>query len=308
MAARRPTAPSATSNAAFAAAPVKIDAIYTTPYQHQAPMEPHATMAVWEGPMLTVHTAAQLTTSPQEGLARTLNIPKENVRIITRYVGGGFGSKLPYYVDATLAAIGARMLRRPVKVAMTRPQLFHITTHRTASEQRVRLGADRDGRLTAYGQDALVQCARFDTFTEPVCWRHACSMPRPTGLPAIAVAKLDLPRSDSMRAPGDAIGLLALECAMDELAETPRARSGRAAPAQRHADRSGAQPALLLAPSRRMLCAKARPASAGTSASPSRRACRDGRWLVGLGVASAIRGDLLQQRDRACASGERWPA
>src|SRR4029077_10640294 len=132
---------------AFANAPVKIDAIYTTPYQHHAPMEPHATMAAWEGEMLTVHTAAQLTTSPQEGLARTFNIPKENVRVITRYVGGGFGGKLPYYVDATLAAIGARMLGRPVKVALTRPQLFHTTTHRTASEQHLRLGADRDGRL-----------------------------------------------------------------------------------------------------------------------------------------------------------------
>src|SRR3954447_15646357 len=154
--------------AALAAAPVKVEAIYTTPYQNQAPMEPHATMAVWEGPMLTVHTAAQLTTSPQEGLARTFDIPKENVRVITRYVGGGFGNKLPYYVDATLAAIGARMLRRPVKVVMTRPQMFHTTTHRTASEQRVRLGADRDGRLTAYGQDALVQCARFDIYTDPV--------------------------------------------------------------------------------------------------------------------------------------------
>src|SRR5208337_4816512 len=154
---------------AFATAPVKIEAIYTTPYQNQAPMEPHATMAMWEGEMLTVHTAAQLTTSPQEGLARTFNIRKEDVRVITRYVGGGFGSKLPFYVDATLAAIGARIVRRPVKVALTRPQLFHMTTHRTASEQRLRLGADRSGRLTAYGQDALVQCARFDAYVEPVC-------------------------------------------------------------------------------------------------------------------------------------------
>src|SRR5262249_14007802 len=153
---------------AFAAAPVQIDAAYTTPYQHSAPMEPHASMAFWEGEMLTVCTAAQLTTSPLEGLARTLNIPPENVRIITRYIGGGFGNKLPYYVDATLAAISARMLRRPVKVAMTRPPLFHTTTHRSASEQRVRLGADRDGHLTAFGQDAVVQSARFDTFTEPV--------------------------------------------------------------------------------------------------------------------------------------------
>src|SRR3954470_12387651 len=124
---------------AFAQAPVAIEAIYTTPYQHQAPMEPHATMAAWEGPTLTVHTSAQLTTSPQQGLARTFNIRKEDVRIITRYVGGGFGSKLPYYFEATLAAMGARMLKRPVKVAMTRPQLFHMTSHRTASEQHLRL-------------------------------------------------------------------------------------------------------------------------------------------------------------------------
>ena len=114
---------------AFVAAPVKVDATYTTPYQHSTPMEPHATMAAWEGSSLTLHTAQQLTTSPQEGLARTLNIPKEDVRIITRYVGGGFGNKLPYFVDATLAAIGARMLRQPVKLAMTRPQMFHVTTH-----------------------------------------------------------------------------------------------------------------------------------------------------------------------------------
>jgi xanthine dehydrogenase YagR molybdenum-binding subunit len=160
---------------AFANAPVKVDAVYTTPYQAQTPMEPHATMASWDGPNLTVHTAAQLTASPQEGIARTLNIPKKNVRIITRYIGGGFGSKLPYYFDATLAAIGARMLRRPVKVAMTRPQLFHMTTHRSASEQHLRLGADRDGRLVAYGQDALVQTARFDI------GQHACYMLRPIG-------------------------------------------------------------------------------------------------------------------------------
>src|SRR6478672_121000 len=146
-------------DSAFASALVKIDAIYTTPYQNQSPMEPHATMAVWDGPKLTVHTAAQLTVSPQEGLARTLNIRKEDVRIITRYIGGGFGNKLPYYFEATLAAMGARMLKRPVKVAMTRPQLFHMTTHRSASEQRLRLGASPDGRLTAYGQDALVQAA-----------------------------------------------------------------------------------------------------------------------------------------------------
>src|SRR5882757_239767 len=277
---------------AFASAPVQIDAAYTTPYQCQAAMEPHATMAMWEGEMLTVHTAAQLTTSPQEGLARTFNIPKENVRVITRYVGGGFGSKLPYYVDATLAAIGARMLRRPVKVAMTRPQVFYTTTHRTASEQRVRLGANRDGRLTAYGQDALVHCARFDNFTEPVCGAARMLYAAPNRLTRHRRAKLDLPRSDSMRAPGEAIGLLALECAMDELAETLaidpvelRLRNDT----QTDPDRNKPFSSRHLAEALREGAARfgwdkrvAKPASV-----------RDGNWLIGLGVASAIRGDVL---------------
>lgn len=278
---------------AFASAPIKIDATYITPYQHQAPMEPHATMAVWDGPTLTVHSSQQLTTSPQEGLARTLNTRKEDVRVITRFVGGGFGGKLPYYFEATLAAIGARMLKRPVKVAMTRPQLFHMTTHRTASEQRVRLGANADGRLTAYGQDALVQTASFDRYVEPVMLAASTLYAAPNRLTRYRLAKLDLPRSDSMRAPGDAIGLMALECAMDELAErlqldpvelrvrndTQTDPENRLPFASRHLTDCLREGATRFGWSRRI----ARPASV-----------TDGRWLIGLGMASAVRGDILR--------------
>jgi xanthine dehydrogenase YagR molybdenum-binding subunit len=278
---------------AFAAAPVKIDRAYTTPYQHSAPMEPHASMAYWEGEMLTICTAAQLTTSPREGLARTLNIPPENVRIITRYIGGGFGNKLPYYVDATLAALGARMLRRPVKVAMTRPQVFNATTHRSASEQRLRLGADRDGRLTAYGQDAVVQSARFDTFTEPVSLAARSLYAAPNRLTRHRRAQLDLPRSDSMRAPGDAIGLLALECAMDELAEALaldpvelRLRNDTQIEPELHKPFSSRHLAEALREGATRFGWERRVAKPAS--------LREGRWLVGLGVASAIRGDLLK--------------
>jgi xanthine dehydrogenase YagR molybdenum-binding subunit len=200
---------------------------------------------------------------------------------------------LPHYVDATLAAIGARMLARPVKVAMTRPQVFFETTHRTASEQRVRLSADRDGRLTAYGQDARVACARFDDYTEPVCIAARMLYAAPNRLTRHRLAKLDLPPSDSMRAPGDAIGLLALECAMDELAEAlaidpvelrlrndtqvdPETNKPFSSRHLAHALREGAA---RFGWDRRV----AKPASV-----------RDGSWLVGLGVASAIRGDLLK--------------
>ena len=278
---------------AFTNAAVKIDATYATPYQHQAPMEPHATMAVWDGPKLTVHTAAQLTGSPQEGLARTFNIRKEDVQIITRYIGGGFGGKLPYYFEATLAAMGARILGRPVKVAMTRPQLFYMTTHRTASEQRLRLGADSNGRLTAYGQDALVQTASFDQYVEPVMLAARTLYAAPNRLTRHRLAKLDLPRSDSMRAPGDAIGLMALECAMDELAERLnidpvelRLRNDTQTDpehdrpfASRHLAECLRQGAVRFGWNKRI----AKPASVS-----------DGRWLIGLGVASAIRGDELR--------------
>jgi xanthine dehydrogenase YagR molybdenum-binding subunit len=278
---------------AFADAALKIDATYTTPYQHQAPMEPHATMAVWEGPKLTVHTSAQLTVSPQEGLARTFNMRKEDVRIITRYIGGGFGGKLPYYFEATLAAMGARILGRPVKVAMTRPQLFYMTTHRTASEQRLRLGADSNGRLTAYGQDALVQTASFDQYVEPVMLAARTLYAAPNRLTRHRLAKLDLPRSDSMRAPGDAIGLMALECAMDELAQrlnidpvelrlrndTQNDPEHDQPFASRHLAECLRQGAVRFGWNKRI----AKPASVS-----------DGRWLIGLGVASAIRGDELR--------------
>jgi xanthine dehydrogenase YagR molybdenum-binding subunit len=278
---------------AFADAPVKIDATYTTPYQNPAAMEPQATMAVWEGERLTVHTSAQLTTSPQEGLARTFNIRKENVRVITRYVGGGFGGKLPFHVDATLAAIGARLLGRPVKVAMTRPQVFNMTTHRTASEQRLRLGAERDGRLTAYGQDVLVECARFDAYAEPVCLAARMLYAAPNRLTRHRLAKLDLPRSDSMRAPGDAIGLLALECAMDEVADAlgldpVELRLRNDTPIDPEQNRPFASRHLTQA----LRVGAARFGWDKRAAKPG--SVRDGRWLVGLGVASAIRGDLLR--------------
>jgi xanthine dehydrogenase YagR molybdenum-binding subunit len=280
-------------NNAFTSAPVKIDATYTTPYQHQAPMEPHATMAAWNGEKLTVHMAAQLTASPQEGLARTLNMRKENVRVITRYIGGGFGGKLPYYFEATLAAMGAHILNRPVKVAMTRPQLFHMTTHRTASEQRLRLGANADGRLTAYGQDALVQTAGFDQYVEPVMLAARMLYAAPNRLTRHRLARLDLPRSDSMRAPGDAIGLMALECAMDELAE--KLSLDPVELRLRNDTQIDPEHQLPFASRHLAECLREGAARFGWNKRVARPASvADGRWLIGLGVASAVRSDALR--------------
>jgi xanthine dehydrogenase YagR molybdenum-binding subunit len=137
----------------FASAPVKIDVTYRTSYQHHNPMEPHAALAVWDGDHVTIYTGAQILANFRAGIANTLNIPPEQVRIISPFIGGGFGAKLIVHADTVLAALAARELRRPVKVALTRQQMFANAGHRAAMIHQVRLGASREGYLTAIGHD-----------------------------------------------------------------------------------------------------------------------------------------------------------
>src|SRR5690606_1786196 len=139
--------------AAFAAAPVKVDATYTTPDQAHAMMEPHATTAAWNGDELTLWTSNQMINWSRGDLAKTLGMPKEKVRLVSPFVGGGFGGKLFVRADAVLAALGARAAGRPVKVALSRPLMFNNTPHRPATIQRVRIGASRDGKITAIGHE-----------------------------------------------------------------------------------------------------------------------------------------------------------
>src|SRR5207237_9224059 len=124
----------------------------------------------------------------------------------------------PVCADAILAALAARELKRPVRVMLTRHQMFHVTTHRPASIQRVRLGAERDGTLTAIAHQSLSQSARADEFSEPIVSSTRSLYAAPNRLTSQRIAALDLPVADAMRAPGEAIGLLALEQAIDELA------------------------------------------------------------------------------------------
>jgi len=203
---------------AFADGAVKVDATYTTPYQNHNPMEPHASLAEWAGDKLTIHCAVQLVDSAHHSIATTLKVSLEQVEVIAEFVGGGFGSKLPVYADAILAALAARELSRPVKVVLTRQQMFGVTTHRPASIQRVRLAAGNDGKLTAIGHEVWTQAARRDEFAEGAAASTRAMYAAPNRLTTHRVVALDLPIADAMRAPGDAIGQLALEQAMDELA------------------------------------------------------------------------------------------
>jgi xanthine dehydrogenase YagR molybdenum-binding subunit len=203
----------------FAAAAVKVDSTYRTPYEHHNPMEPHATLAVWSGDDVTIHTSAQTLANFRAGLANTLGIPLERVRVLSPFIGGGFGSKLIVHADTVLAALAARVLQRPVKIALTRQQMFANTGHRAEMIQQVRLSADRDGRLTAVGHDVWSATSRFEEYCEQTAVFTRSLYAAPNRLTRHRLVGVDLNRGEWMRSPGEAPGMLAFECAMDELAE-----------------------------------------------------------------------------------------
>lgn len=279
--------------AAFADAPVKIDETYTTPLQSHAMMEPHATLAMWDGDQLILHTANQMLNQGQKVIAKTLQIPVENVRLISPFIGGGFGGKLWVNADAILAAIAARQLKRPVKVALTRQQIFHVTTHRSDTIQRVRLGTDRDGRIVAIGHDVFSGNLPSEQTYEGAALQTRTLYAGENRLTRHRLVPLDIPVASSMRAPGESVGLMALECAMDELAEKIgldpielRLRNEPSEDPEKHIPYS----------SRHLIACMQEGARrfGWDKRNPKPGQVRDGRWLVGMGMAAATRGNPLR--------------
>ncbi|TAA19093.1 aldehyde oxidoreductase molybdenum-binding subunit PaoC [Pseudoxanthomonas winnipegensis] len=276
---------------AFASAPVKLDATYTTPGHSHAMMEPHASIAQWEGERLTLWTSNQMIAWSVGDVALTLGIPKENVRLVSPYIGGGFGGKLFVRSDALLAALGARAVGRPVKVTLPRPLIINNTTHRPATLQRIRLGATRDGRITAFGHESWsgdLEGGQPETAVSQSQLLYAGE----NRMTAMRLAVLDLPEGNAMRAPGEASGMMALEVAMDELSEKLgmdpvelRIRNDTQVDPN-HPERPFSQ--------RHMVeCLRTGAEKFGwskRSAKPGTR--REGRWLIGMGMATAFRNNL----------------
>jgi xanthine dehydrogenase YagR molybdenum-binding subunit len=276
--------------AAFDSAEVKVDETYTTPDQCHAMMEPHATIAAWTGDKLQIGTSNQMVAWSVRDMSETLLIPKENIAVSSPYIGGGFGGKLWVRADAVMAALGARAAQRPVKVALTRDQMYNMTTHRPATIQRLRIGADRSGRITAIGHESWsgdleggdVELAALQT---RLLYAGAARMT------AHRLAKLDLPEGNAMRAPGEAVGMLALEIAMDELAERLRMDPVelRILNDVQHDPEKG--PDVPFSERRFVECLRQGAERFGWSRrNPVPAQVRDGRWLVGMGMAAAFRG------------------
>lgn len=279
----------------FAKATVKIDQIYTTPDQSHAMMEPHATTAAWNGDKLTLWTSNQMIGWGVGEVARTLGVPKENVRLVSPYIGGGFGSKLFLRADALMAALGARQVGRPVKVALERRQIPNNTTHRPATIQRIRIGADRNGVIDAIGHEVW-SGDQPGGGPETAAQQTRLLYRGPNRMTAHRLVTLNLPEGNAMRAPGEAVGLLALEVAMDELAEACgvdpvelRIRND-----VQYDPEAGPQRPFS---SRKLVeCLRAGADRFGWSKrNPKPGQVRDGRWRVGMGMASAFRNNLVMK-------------
>lgn len=277
---------------AYAAAPVQIDATYATPDQAHAMMEPHASTASWKGSKLTLWTSNQMIDWCATDLATTLGVPKEDVRVISPYIGGGFGGKLFIRADAVLAALGARAAGRPVKVSLPRPLMFNNTTHRPATIQRVRIGCTRDGKMTAIAHESWsgdLPDGRADGAVHQSRLLYAGA----NRMTATRLAKLDLPESNAMRAPGEATGHMALEVALDEMAEKLgidpielRVRNDTQVDPEQP-ERPFSQRSLVK-------CLQMGAERFGWSKrNPKPASVRDGDWLIGIGVAAAIRGNAV---------------
>ena len=273
---------------AFSAAAVKVDQVYSTSYVFSHPMEPHACLAVPQDGKFLFYVSTQIVDAARASIASTLRLDLEQVRVIAPYVGGGFGSKLRVHEETILAGLAARMLNQPVKVALTRQQICHVVGLRPASSQRIRLGADKDGRIGALAHEIHMHTSPYMEYVEPTALGTRSLYAAPNRRTRHRLVALDLPGGEDVRAPGDAPGSLALESAMDELAyglgidpvemrivNEPSLDPERGVP---FSDRRLVQ---CMREGARRFSWEKRPLSPAS--------LRDGRWLVGYGMAAAIR-------------------
>ena len=274
-------------NAAFA-----VDVEYDTPSMSHAAMEPHAAVAWWQDGRLTVRGSYQMLNSNAQELADALGISVKKVRILSRYVGGGFGSKLGIGHEGVGAAIAAQKLDRPVAIALHRRQVFEATHRRSETRQRVRLCCDADGRMTGIGHEAWVSNLPGETFSEPVTQATPFTWAGENREIGHYIGRLNLTGAGSMRAPGEAVGVPVTDAAMDELAEAagidPVEFRLRNIP---EADPSSGKP---FSSNRLADCIRIGAERFGWSGRPKVPGSRrEGEWLIGFGMSGVIRVNML---------------
>lgn len=277
--------------AALQAAPVKVEAEYRIPINHHNPVEPHAAIAFWQGDQLTVFDKTQNVYGVQEHLAEALGVPAANIRVVSPFVGGAFGASLKPNYYPSLTAMAARELKRPVKVVFTRAQMFTGHGYRPYTVQKIALGADRNGKLSAMVHEAFHNSSSFEAFSDATTGFTRQVYACPNLHAPLKVAATDLATPTWMRAPGAVSGMFALESAMDELSYVlkidpmalrlvnyaevdPETGKPFSSKALRECYRLGAEK------------------FGWQNRRPEPRSMRDGRLLVGWGMASSVWGAM----------------
>ena len=272
---------------ALTVAPVRVEARYVQGREQHHPMEPHATVAHWEGDRLTLWSKSQWVDNERNEIGRRFGVAPERIRVINPFVGGAFGSALRTYPHVTLAAMAARRIGRPVRLELTRRQMFTYVGARGRTEQHVALGSERDGRLTAMVHEAVGQTSVYEEFAEPVLTPAQATYACPNLLTRYGLVPMNINTPSPMRGPGWATGLIAQEMAMDELAyalklDPLELRLRNYAERDPRKDLPWSSKAL-------RACYREGAACFGWDArAPEPGAMRHGRDLVGFGMATAI--------------------
>ena len=274
-------------DAALATAPFRVDSNCSLAREHHNPMEPHATIAQWEGGKLTVWGKTQWVYNVQSEMARIFGIPANSVRVINPFVGGAFGSGLRAWTHVTLAAMAAREVKRPVRLELSRRQLYYSTGFRPRTEQQVALGSDSQGHLTALIHQAVGQTSTYEEFAEATLDPAEVTYAAPNRRTSYRLVPMHTNTPCPMRGPGHATGLLAQEIAMDELAAKLKIDPIELR-LRNYAERSP-KDNLPWSSNQLRECYRMGAERFGwNKRTPEPRSMRSGRDLVGLGMAAAI--------------------
>jgi xanthine dehydrogenase YagR molybdenum-binding subunit len=272
--------------AALAQAAVTLDQTYSTPAYHNNPLETHSTIAIWSDDGLTLYDSSQGAHRIQDEIAQTFGLAVERVRVLSPFIGGAFGSKARLHPHLVLAVMASQLTRRPVKIALTRQQMFSVAGYRTPTIQRIRLGADGSGHLTAIAHDVVEQTATIQEFAEQTAIATRMMYAAPNRRTTHRLARLNVPVPAFMRAPGECPGMFALESAMDEMALA----CGLDPIEFRIRNEPEIDPESGLPFSTRGLVACLREGTqrfGWQQRDPRPRMRREGNWLIGTGVASS---------------------
>ncbi|MCO1656561.1 xanthine dehydrogenase family protein molybdopterin-binding subunit [Pseudonocardia sp. S2-4] len=275
------------AEAALATAPVSVDATYTTPPQNHNAIEPHATTAFWDGDELTVHDATQSIDWVRKHLAIRFKVPAAGIRVVATYVGGGFGGKGSVWAGTLLAVLAARVTKRPVRMALTREAVFRTVGGRAPTVQRVALGAGHDGLLTALVHTGVSAVGRTGGNAEPVGSQSQHLYAARSVLIQHRTTELDMLPNTFMRAPGEAVGSFALESAVDELA-VELAIDPVELRTRNEPERSPTDGKRFSRQNLARVYADGAERFGWAARDPKPRSMRDGRRLLGWGVATAF--------------------